>query len=265
MNYTQIMAYVKDLAHQAGRIMLAAHDEAEKTAKTKSGSANFVTAYDIAVQEHLIKRLRERFPEAVFIAEEKDNDPSLLEREFCFVIDPIDGTTNFMHNYKCSAISIAMVSHGETVIGVVYDPYRGELYHAEKGKGAFLNDKPIHVSERCSEQAVVALGTSPYYKDTLAEKTFSLARDVYCRVGDLRRTGTAALDLAYVAVGRTEGFFEWILSPWDHAAGVLLVTEAGGIVTQADGSPTVLSAPCSVWAGNRMVHAVLIDAAKRYC
>ena len=265
MNNSQIMAYLKDLVHQVGKIILAAHDKAEENIETKAGTANFVTAYDVAVQEHLIKRLGSYIPDAVFIAEEQENDTSMLMQEHCFIIDPIDGTTNFIHDYKVSCVSIAMASHGEVVLGVVYDPYRNELFWAEKGKGAYLNGAPIRVSSRPMALAVVSYGTSPYYKETLADKTFSLARDVFVAAADVRRSGSAAIDLAHFAAGRTDAFFELILSPWDYAAGALIVNEAGGKITQAGGADVDLLRPCSVFAGNDQTYPALIELAAKYC
>lgn len=266
MTTTMIAAYLNDLLHQVGKIIVGAHKDAENHVESKSGSANFVTVYDVAVQEHLIRRLRAFLPDAVFVAEEKDNDAAALMAEHCFVIDPIDGTTNFIHDYRMSCISIAMVTRGETVLGMVYDPYRGELYSAEKGKGAFLNGTPIHASERPASLAVAAFGTSPYYKETLADITFAMAKQVLLSMADIRRAGSAALDLAHLASGRVDAFFEMILSPWDFAAGALIVTEAGGVVTQSNGSPIDLATPCSVFAGNVNTHAALLalyDKVKR--
>ncbi len=266
MTTTMIAAYLNDLLHQVGKIIVGAHKDAENHVESKSGSANFVTAYDVAVQEHLIRRLKEFLPDAVFVAEEKDNDAAALMAEHCFVIDPIDGTTNFIHDYRMSCISIAMVTRGETVLGMVYDPYRGELYSAEKGKGAFLNGEPIRVSCRPVALSVAAFGTSPYRRDTLTDLTFAMAKEIFLAMADIRRSGSAALDLAHLAVGRVDAFFEMVLSPWDFAAGALIVTEAGGVVTQSDGCPIDLATPCSVFAGNVNTHAALLalyDKVKR--
>jgi myo-inositol-1(or 4)-monophosphatase len=255
------------LLRRAGEIMLSAHEVSHNEGggvKVKPGTANFVTVYDVAVQEFLINAIKEEIPDAVFIAEEKENDSAVLMGEHCFIIDPIDGTTNFIHDYKRSSISLAMISRGETVFGAVYDPYLNELFHAEKGKGAYLNETPIHVSDREIGYAVVAFGTCPYYKDTLADNTFALAKDLFLVTSDVRRPGSAALDLSYVAAGRNDLFFELILSPWDIAAGALIITEAGGVITQGDGAPIDLSAPCPVFAGNPVAHPELLRIAAKY-
>ena len=203
-------------------------------------------------------------PDAVFIAEEKENDPRMLKGEHCFVIDPIDGTKNFINGYRHSAISLAMISKGSTVFGAVYNPYMNELFTAEKGRGARLNGKPMQVSCRPIELGICAFGTSPYYKDTLSEKTFAFTKEIFFDVSDIRRTGSASLDLAYLAAGRNDAFFEFVLSPWDYAAGALLVTEAGGIITDIKGDPVDLSAPCPVFAANRLIHPILIEKAQKY-
>jgi len=254
---------ITDVMRSAGKIVLSAHLD-EDSVREKTGSANFVTEYDVAVQNFMMSEIKRNIPKAVFIAEEKENDPTVLSGEYCFVIDPIDGTKNFINDYRHSCISLAMISKGETVFGAIYDPYLDEMFTAEKGMGARLNGKPIHVSERPIETAIVAFGTSPYYKDTLADKTFDFTKEIFLTASDIRRTGAAALDLAYLAAGRNDIFFEFVLSPWDFAAGALLVTEAGGIVTDIKGNKTELSAPSSIFAANSKIHPQLIEIAAKY-
>lgn len=252
-----------DIIRRAGEIMLSAHLE-EDAVSEKWGSANFVTKYDLAVQEFLISEIKKAIPNATFIAEEKENDPEMLSGDACFVIDPIDGTKNFINNYRHSCISLAVISKGETVYGAVYDPYMDEMFTAEKGRGARLNGKPMRVSDRPMDIAIAAFGTSPYYKDTLADKTFDFVKEIFLTASDIRRTGSAALDLAYLAAGRNDMFFEFILSPWDFAAGALLVTEAGGIITDINGDPVSLSAPSSIFAANKKIHPKLIEIADKH-
>ena len=150
------------------------------------------------------------------------------------------------------------------MFGAIYDPYLDELFTAERGKGAYLNGKKIQVSDRPMELCVAAYGTAPYYRDTLADATFSMCRDVFMACADVRRCGSAALDLAYMAAGRNDLFFEVVLSPWDIAAGALLITEAGGIITDMQGSPIDLSKPCSVIAANKQAYGSLLEIAKRH-
>jgi len=254
--------FLTDLMRRAGRIMTAAHMEGEKGAEVmaKPGTANFVTVYDVAVQDLILRELRQAWPDAVFMAEEKENDAEVLQAPRCFILDPIDGTSNFIHNYRHSCISLAMLEQGTTVFGAIYDPYLDEMFCAVAGKGATLNGRPIRVSDCRPENGLATFGTSPYYKDTLGPKTFALAQALYNTMSDVRRSGSAALDLAYLAAGRTDAFFELRLSPWDIAAGTLLILEAGGIITQADGSHVTLTTPCSVFAGTTQTYPHLIKA-----
>ena len=266
MQNTTLTENLIRLMKEAGDIILSAHktSHVDDGVTVKPGTANFVTEYDVRVQEFLIAGIRRLLPTATFIAEEKENDPAVLESDYCFVIDPIDGTTNFIHDYRHSSISLAMISKGETVFGAVYDPYLAEIFSAAKGQGAYLNGERISVSDRPFSLAVAAYGTCPYYKDTLARKTFDLAHDVFLATSDLRRPGSAALDLAYLAAGRNDVYFEFILSPWDYAAGELILREAGGIATTLDGEPLTLERPCPVFAGTPTTHGDLLRLAQKY-
>ena len=231
----------------AGQMLLRAHDvDTEDNVTVKPGTANFVTVFDVRVQDFLITNIQSLLPDARFIAEEKDNDTAVMNAEHCFIIDPIDGTTNFICDYHHSCISLAMVSHGETVFGAVYNPYLDEMFSAEKGKGAFCNGKPIHVSARPLDRALVMFGTSPYYKEEFSDRTFATCKKVFMACADLRRSGSCALDLAYLAAGRVDVFFEYRTFPWDIAAGVLLVSEAGGILSTIDGSPLRFDGPTTI-------------------
>ncbi len=252
------------LIFKAGEKMLGAHDiEDGGNVKEKMGdAANMVTVYDVAVQNFLIEEITKAIPDAYFIAEEKENDASVLKRDYCFIIDPIDGTANFIHNYRHSCISVAMFSHGEAVFSAVYDPYQNEMFSAEKGKGAYLNGHAMHVMERDMSHSIVAMGTCPYYKDTLGRKTFQFAEALYHACSDIRRAGAAALDLAYLAAGRNDVFFEYLLSPWDIAAGYLLIKEAGGIITDMQGNEINFAAPSPVLAATPAVYDKVLAIAK---
>ncbi len=214
---------LQSIVRQAGDIIL--HAEAFRM-EQKEGHANFVTNVDEEVQRFLISELLRLLPGSCIIGEEQENEA--LTDAPTWVIDPLDGTTNFIHNYRFSAISVALLKDREPVIGAVYQPYTQEMFYAEKEKGAELNGKPIHVSSTRMEQALIGFGTSPYDAE-LAEKSLQAALWFLQRAADVRRCGAAALDLAYVAAGRQEVYFELILRPWDYAAGSLLVKEAGGI------------------------------------
>ena len=249
---------------EAGAVMRSAHDvESQKGAiDEKAGPANFVTVYDVRVQNMLMESLHKILPEAQFFAEEKENDPAILREGYTFIIDPIDGTTNFIHNYGMSAISVGLLYCGTPVFGIIYDPYREELFEAQRGLGAFCNGKPIRVSDRPVDKGVYAVGTAPYYRETLGDKTFAMMRTLYDAGVDIRRLGSAALDLAAVACGRADGYIELLISPWDYAAGALLVAEAGGIVTDLNGAPMQYAAPSGICAGTDKTHALLLSAAR---
>ena len=229
----------------AGNIILQA-DRSTETVTEKAGHANFVTSYDKAVQEMLQERLLQILPEAVFVGEEEDVHAQIKDG-YSFIIDPIDGTTNFIRDMHCSTISIGLLFQGEPVYAAIYNPYLQELYTAEKGQGAFLNGQPIHVSEKPLSESIILFGTSPYYPE-LAKKSFELLINLFNRALDVRRFGSAAYDLCMVAAGRAELFFEMQLSPWDYAAGALIVKEAGGTATQLNGEPLSYGHPCSVLA-----------------
>lgn len=261
LKYSDILIPV---IQKAGKIMLSAKQiEAEGAVSEKYGDpANLVTTYDLAIQDFLIDEITKIFPDAYFISEEKENDPKHLTFEHCFVIDPIDGTANFIHEYNHSCISLAMISKSEVVFAAIYDPYLDEMFSAEKGKGAFLNQRAMKVSERDVEHSILAYGTSPYRKNELGDKTFKLAHKIFMQCSDVRRCGSAALDLAYLAAGRNDMFFELMLSPWDIAAGVLLVREAGGIITDTEGREIDLITPCPVIAATPKTYGFLLDNIK---
>ena len=210
-------------ARQAGRMMLQYRDAA---IHQKEGHFNYVTDTDVKVQQFLQKELLSLLPGSRFFAEEQENDP--LTDAPTFVVDPIDGTLNFMRHRNASAVSIGLLENKRPVMGVIYNPYADEMFTAEAGKGAFLNGRKITVSGAPFDQAMVSFGTSPYDAE-LANRTMKAAAQFLLRAGDLRRSGSAALDLCDVACGRSDIFFELRLRPWDVAAGSLLVTEAGGV------------------------------------
>ena len=194
---------------------------------SKEGHANYVTNIDCRVQAYLEEALLKLLPGSVFIGEEKENRP--LGDEPTWIVDPLDGTTNMIHDYRLSAVSIALCRGRKPVLGLVWQPYTREMFLAEARGGAFLNGKPIRVSETPFAEALVAVGTAPYYEE-LEEKGMALALDCLHECADIRRSGSAALDLANLACGRHEIFFELRLKPWDYAAGSLIVQEAGGEV-----------------------------------
>ena len=231
---------------EAGEIILSAHNQ-ESAVTAKEGKKNFVTKYDVAVQEFLFTELAKSFPEAEFVGEESEND--FESKALRFIIDPIDGTTNFMQDYRCSCISVALCKENDVIAGVVYNPYTDELFSAEKGKGAYLNSERIKVSERPLSDGLALFGTSPYHPEN-TDETFALLRKVFDLSRDIRRSGTASYDICMIACGRGEVFFEKGLQPWDIAAGTLIVKEAGGIVINYEGKEISLSTPNDIIFAN---------------
>lgn len=231
-------------AKEAGNIILSHHNAASHR---KEGHFNFVTDADVAVQAYLKQALLDILPSARFFAEEQENAP--LTNEPTFVVDPIDGTLNFMRGRNASAVSIALLKSKTPVLGVIYNPYADEMFSAERGRGAFLNGQPIHVSDVPFDSAMVSFGTSPYDAE-LSQRTVRAAGIFLRRTGDLRRTGSAAMDLADVACGRSDIFFELRLRPWDVAAGALIVTEAGGRFHSIGHDAPYFDGPCGMLAAN---------------
>ena len=236
---------------EAGRIMTAFHDP---KVYHKGRHADFVTEADLAVQSFLIGRLTEVFPGAAFFAEEKRENE--LTDGLTFIIDPIDGTTNFFRHRACSAISIGVTQGREIVFGAIYDPYQDRLYHAEKGRGAYCNGDRLRVSDTPMEQAVIGFGTAPYYSD-LFEVTGRTLSALLPVCADIRRTGSACLDLCDVAAGRSDAHFEWLLQPWDICAGTLIVEEAGGRCGNILGGGAVLERAAPHLAANPRVYDAL--------
>ena len=249
------------LMRSAGETVLEARQvEADAGAiREKPGDANFVTVYDVRVQTQLIEGLRGLFPDAVFLAEEDHCGSGVPQTGDCFVIDPIDGTTNFIHDMQCSAVSVALFRDASPLFGAVLDPYRGELFTAEAGKGAFLNGAPIRVSQRDLPHALASFGTSPYDRDRLGDVSFAAAKRIFMRTADIRRSGSAAIDICCVACGRTDLFFEFVLSPWDFAAGGLILTEAGGMITDFTGAQARPGAKSSVLCSNARLHKAALE------
>ncbi len=235
-------------AKECGQVMLQA-DRNNFGIKDKAGKANFVTAYDCKIQEILQIKLAQILPEAEFLGEEEDCRIN-RKAEYIFVVDPIDGTTNFIKDYHMSCVSIGLIRNGKRYLGVVHNPYLDETFSAISGEGAYMNGNAIHVSSDDLENGVVLFGSSPYNTE-LAKASFELAYEYFQKCLDIRRSGSAALDLCSIASGRAELYFELILSPWDFAAGALIVEEAGGIVTTVEGDTLSCLEKSSVLARNK--------------
>lgn len=213
-----------DIVYKAGEIYRSAKDDLG--IEDKGSSVNLVTKYDKMIQDFLFAQLEKLVPGCTFLGEEGDGNKK-LENGYCFIIDPIDGTTNFIKGFQHSAISVALAKDKEIIMSAVYDPDLDNMFYAEKGKGAFLNGKDIHVSDCGIEKSLVLFGTCPYEHE-LAHKTFELTEKVFYKAIEVRRGGSAALDICYVAAGKADLYYEMILRPWDWAGAYLILTEAGG-------------------------------------
>ncbi len=199
------------------------------------GVINLVTEVDKACEKRIVDYLHKNFPNHDVLAEEGSNTAS--NADFKWIIDPLDGTTNFAHGYPLFCVCIALEHKGEIVMGVVYEPNRDEMFTAEKGKGAFCNGRPIRVTP-CKDlrQSLLATGFAYNFREEDKLNNFDHFRNLMMRSLAVRRDGVAGIDLCYVACGRYDGFWELYLKPWDIAAGALIVEEAGGRVTSFDGS-----------------------------
>jgi myo-inositol-1(or 4)-monophosphatase len=247
---TEVVNQICSLVRVCGKVILGA-DREKMAIDIKSGVADLVTEYDKGIQEQLKVGLKKILPEAKFIGEEGSSD-ELSDEGFAFIVDPIDGTTNFVKDYHYSAISVALLAGKEVVAGVVYNPYLDEAFYAIKAQGAFCNGKKISVSSQPLDKALVLFGSSPYDKD-LFPKTIEVLSEYFYKALDIRRSGSAALDLCMVASGRADLFFELQVSPWDFAAGKLLIEEAGGVVTTLDGKPLSFDGKTSILAKNNVI------------
>lgn len=204
-------------------------------------SNDFVTEVDRAAEAAIIEVIAEAYPDHAILAEESGSSGAAAENaEFQWIIDPLDGTTNFIHGFPQYSVSIAQAQNGVLQQAVVYDPTRNELFTATRGRGAFLNDRRIRVSKRTRmNEALIGTGF-PFKQLDHVEAYLGMFRELTEKTAGLRRPGSAALDLAYVACGRFDGFFEIGLSPWDLAAGALLISEAGGLVSDFAGDSAYL-------------------------
>lgn len=246
-----MLNFAIETARAAGQILLEKYGR--KINISKKGDINLVTEADLASEKLIIERIRTHFPKHSILAEESGEAVVIGgENKFKWIIDPLDGTTNFAHGYPAFCVNIALEHEGEIIIGVTYDPTRNEMFSAEKGNGAFLNNRQIRVSEteKLSESLLV---TGFPYNFKEKENFARHLTDFLLFSRGVRRDGSAAIDMAYVACGRFDGFWEEGLNPWDVAAGKLLIEEAGGIVSYYDNSPFSIYSP-PILASNGLIH-----------
>ena len=247
-----MLNFAIETARDAGRLLLEKFGQTDLSV-SKKGDIDLVTEADLASEELIIERIRSHFPRHTVLAEESGQSVVVDgASEWKWIIDPLDGTTNFAHGYPCFCVTLALERHDEIVLGATYDPTRDELFSAERGRGASLNNKPIRVSatDRLSEALVVT--GFPY--DFKTRQNFARhLTDFLLSSRGVRRDGSAAIDMAYVACGRYDGFWEEGLNPWDMAAGVLLIEEAGGqVTTYSAGTFSIYQPP--ILASNGLIH-----------
>jgi myo-inositol-1(or 4)-monophosphatase len=246
---------------RAGEVQMAHVGRAMRI--DKKGAIDLVTEIDIEIERAFRATIAQRFPDHTVLGEEFASAADRgAESEFCWVLDPIDGTTNYAHGLPIFCASLALEIDGEAVVGTVYDPNRRELFTAERGQGARLNGTPLQVSSASSLIDSLLVTGFPYSVQREPDELIGLFAAFMTRARAVRRLGSAALDLCYVAAGRFDGFWEMKLQPWDMAAGALIVTEAGGRVTLSTGEP-FRSRAGSVLATNGSIHdemlATIVD------
>jgi len=244
-------------ARRAGNVISRGARDLDRLTVTAKGPKDFVSEIDRAAERAIVDTLLDAYPDHAILAEEGTAKGDNADAENVWIIDPLDGTTNFLHGFPQYCVSIALAQKGQVTQAVIYDPVRNELFTATRGRGAYLNDKRIRVTKRL-HMADALIGTGfPYTKFEHLDAYIAILRDLMQQSSGLRRPGSAALDLAWMAAGRYDGFFETGLKPWDMAAGCLLITEAGGMVSDLKGSDTYLKTG-HVCTGNPDIHTQLL-------
>jgi len=260
--YTQVLLFMHPMlniavraARNAGNIIMRYVDRLDTLAVTSKARNDFVTDVDRMAEQEIISVLRKAYPDHSILAEETGSQGT--SEEFCWVIDPLDGTTNYIHGFPQFAVSIAFRQKGRLEQGVIYDPVRQELYTASRGAGAQLNNRRIRVSQKKDLEGAL-LGTGfPFRQQEYLHAYMEMFKALFPDTAGIRRAGAASLDLAYVAAGRLDGFWELGLSEWDMAAGVLLIQEAGGIVTNFRGDDSYLKTGNIIAGTPKIHHAIL--------
>ncbi|MFW5661028.1 MAG: inositol monophosphatase family protein [Oceanicaulis sp.] len=252
------MQVMTGAARKAGRRLARDFNEVEHLQVSKKGPADFVTAADVKAEQIVFEELSKARPGYGFLMEERGAVEG-TDKSHRWIVDPLDGTLNFMHAQPHFAVSIGLEREGELVAGVVYNPATDELFHAEKGRGCYVNDRRLRVSERRSfQEAVIGTGT-PFFGKSGHARFLKELHQIMPMCAGIRRYGSAALDLAWVAAGRLDGFWERDLKPWDIAAGIVLVREAGGFAGSIEDTGDVMETG-HIAAGNE---AMLAELRKR--
>ena len=239
-------------ARRAGKIINQASQSIDLLTVTKKSHSDYVSEVDRAAEDAILSVLKTAYPDHAILAEESGQQGNRNKSDYLWIIDPLDGTTNFLHGFPKYSVSIGLAYRGTLTHAVVYDPVMNELFTASKGAGAYMNDRRIRVSKRIRlEDCLIGTGF-PFRDLTHADAYFGMFKEIVPRTAGIRRPGSASLDLCYVACGRYDGFWEIGLAPWDMAAGCLLITEAGGLVGDLEGNNKHLQSGQIVTANPRI-------------
>jgi myo-inositol-1(or 4)-monophosphatase len=259
---TALINVMTKAADKAARGLKRDFGEVGNLQVSRKGPADFVSAADLKAEKTLREELQKARPGYGFLMEESKEIPASDDSGRRWIIDPLDGTSNFLHNLPHFAISIALEERGEIIAGLVYDPIKEDLFHAEKGTGAYLNGRRMRVSARSRlTDCLIATG-APFAGKGDRPQFLGEIDGVMANTAGIRRWGAAALDLAYVAAGRFDGFWERDLAPWDIAAGLILVRESGGYVSEMNGKSLTLASP-SILASNNAIHSDLMKLLRK--
>ena len=251
-----MLGFAIETAREAGQLLLEKFGR--QISISRKGETNLVTEADLASEALVLERIRSRYPRHSLLAEESGHTTSVDgHSSWRWIIDPLDGTTNFAHGYPCFAVTMALEHEGDIVVGVTYDPTRDEMFAVEKGRGASMNNKPIRVSDTAVLKDSLLVTGFPYEVTKREELTRHLTAFLLGARG-VRRDGSAAIDLAYVACGRFDGFWEDGLNPWDVAAGMLMIEEAGGRLSDYKGNVCHHNRP-PLCATNGLIHSQMIE------
>ncbi len=256
----KLLGIAVSAARLAGDIIIKNLGHLSKEDVQTKQAFDFVTKVDRWSEAVIMQTIRETLPSHRFLTEEtlKQEDTG----DYRWIIDPLDGTTNYIHSYPMFSVSIALEYQSEVLLGVVFDPLRDELFHAVKGRGSFLNNEKISVSGvNALERSLIATGF-PFRAKDMIDHYLRAFKKIFLGVSDIRRAGSAAIDLAYIAAGRFDGFFELKLSPWDIAAGSILITEAGGMITDFGGGNDYLLTG-NIVAGNGYIQPQILKAVRQ--
>lgn len=259
MQLDRILEKVKVLAVEAGTFLVEQRKSFDQSRVEQKQSHDYVSYVDKGCEQMVVERLKEVLPEAGFITEEKTVKQEEGKEEYFWVVDPLDGTTNFIHDLAPYCVCIALRSQKELLLGVVYEVTRQELYSAAKGMGAYLNGRPIHVSAITDlDQALVMIGY-PYNADAWRPFCLNLTGRLYGHCASIRSNGSAEAELCYVAAGKIDVYVESFIQPWDVAAGAIILQEAGGTITDYDGTNKHWPSGRQVLATNGKLHKTMLD------